>query len=90
MFKKIRTFIAIFVVALFLGGAVPTQALDRDHDNDRKCEQRIRNAENKLQQAVRKHGERSRQAEQRRHELQEARQRCHRGDRDHDQDHDHR
>ena len=45
MFKKTRTLIAIFVVALFLGGAVPTQALDRDHDNDRKCEQRIRNAE---------------------------------------------
>lgn len=91
MFNKVRTLIAALVVFAFLGGAVPTQALDRDHDNDRKCEQRIRNAEHKLQQAIRKHGERSRQAQSRRHDLEEARERCRRGhDRDHDHDHDHR
>ena len=91
MFNKIRTLIAVLVVFSFLGGAVPTQALDRDHDNDRKCEQRIRNAESKLQQAIRKHGERSRQAESRRRDLQQARERCHRGgDRDRDRDRDHR
>jgi hypothetical protein len=89
MFNKIKTLIAALVIFSFLGGAVPTQALDRDHDNDRKCEQRIHNAESKLQQAIRKHGERSRQAEQKRHQLEEARERCHR-DHDHDRDHDHR
>jgi hypothetical protein len=83
MFKKIRTLIAALVVFAFLGGAVPTQALDRDHDNERKCEQRIHNAESKLQQAIRKHGERSRQAENRRRELEQARERCRHGH-DHD------
>jgi glucosamine 6-phosphate synthetase-like amidotransferase/phosphosugar isomerase protein len=81
MLKKTKTLIAAFVVTLFLAGAVPTQAMDRDHDRERKCEQRIRNAENKLQQAIRKHGERSRQAENRRRELEEARERCRRGHR---------
>lgn len=84
MFNKVRTLIAALVVFAFLGGAVPTQAFDRDHD--RKCEQRIRNAENKLQQAIRKHGERSRQAQNRRRDLEEARERCRR---EHDRDHDH-
>jgi hypothetical protein len=89
MFNKVRTLIAALVIFAFLGGAVPTRALDRDHDNDRKCEQRIRNAENKLQQAIRKHGERSRQAQNRRHDLEEARERCRRAH-DRDRDHDHR
>ena len=79
MLKITRTLIAAFVVALFLAGAVPTQAMDRGHDWERKCEQRIRNAESKLQQAIRKHGERSRQAQNRRRELEEARERCRRG-----------
>jgi len=87
MFKKSKTLIAALVLTWFLGGAVPTQALDRDHDNDRKCEQRIRNAEVKLHDAERKHGEHSRQAEKRRHDLEEAREPCHHGDRDHDHDH---
>jgi hypothetical protein len=77
MLKKTRTLIAAFAVALFLAGAIPTQAMDR-HDWERKCEQRIRNAEYKLQQAIRKHGERSRQAQNRRRELEEARERCRR------------
>jgi len=81
MLKKTRTLIAAFVVALFLAGAVPMQAMDRNHDWERKCEQRIRNAEYKLQQAIRKHGERSRQAEHRRRELEEARERCRHGHR---------
>jgi hypothetical protein len=87
MFNKIRTLIAALVVFAFLGGAVPTQALDRDHDNDRKCEQHIRNAENKLRDAERKHGEHSRQAQNRRRDLENVRARCHRGDHDHDHDH---
>ncbi|HEY2116517.1 MAG TPA: hypothetical protein VGJ51_15575 [Candidatus Angelobacter sp.] len=89
MLKKARTLIAALVVFSFLGWVAPVQALDRDHDNDRKCEQQIRNAENKLRDAERKHGEHSRQAQNRRRDLENARARCHRGDHDHDHDHDH-
>lgn len=89
MLTKARTLIAALVVFSFLGGAVPAPALDRDHDNDRKCEQRIRNAERRLHNAERKHGEHSRQARARRHDLEEARERCHRRNRDRDHDHDH-
>ena len=88
MFKKIKTLFAAFVILSFLGGTIPARAFDRD--DDRKCEQRVRNAERKLHDAERKHGEHSRQAQARRHDLEEARERCHHGDRDRDHDHDHR
>ena len=90
MLKKARTLIAALVVFSFLGWVAPAQALDRDHDRDRKCEQRIRNAERRLRDAERRHGVHSRQAQARRHDLEEARERCHRGDRDRDHDHDRR
>lgn len=86
MLTKARTLIAGFVILSFLGGTVPARALDRD--DDRKCEDRIRKAEAKLHNAERKHGEHSRQAESRRHDLEEVRERCHRRDHD-DHDHDH-
>jgi hypothetical protein len=89
MFKKAKILIAAIVISSFLGGAVPARAMDRDHDGDRKCEQQIRNAERKLQDAERKHGGHSRQAQSKRRDLENARARCHRGDRDHDRDHDH-
>ena len=85
MLKKARTLIAALIMLSFVGGTIPARAIDRD--DDRRCEQRIRDAERKLHDAERKHGERSRQAEKRRHDLEEARERCHR--RDHD-DHDRR
>jgi hypothetical protein len=89
MLKNIKTLIAALVLTWFLAGAVPAQAFgDHDRDRDRRCEQRIRNAEEKLRYAERKHGEHSRQAQKRRHELEEARERCRRGD--HDRDHDYR
>ena len=90
MLKKARTLIAAFVILSFLSGAVPARAMDRDHDDDRRCEQQIRNAERKLHDAERKHGEHSRQAENKRRDLENVRARCHRGDRDHDHDHDRR
>jgi hypothetical protein len=89
MFKKAKTLIAAFIVLSFLSGVVPARAMDRDHDDDRKCEQQIRKAEAKLHDAERKHGEHSRQAENKRRDLENARARCHHGDRDHDHDHDH-
>ena len=42
MFQKVKTLIAAFVILSFLGGAVPARAVVRD--DDRKCEERIRNA----------------------------------------------
>jgi hypothetical protein len=75
--------LAAILAALFLfGSAAPVQAFDRDD----KCERRIHKAEENLQKAIRRHGEHSRQAEQKRHELEEAREQCHH---DHDRDHDH-
>ena len=91
MLKNIKTLIAALVFTWLLGGAVPAQAFDdHDRDRDRRCEQRIRNAEEKLRYAERKHGEHSRQAQKRRHDLEEARERCHHGDHDRDRDHDRR
>ncbi len=87
--KKIfgKTIGSALLGALFMaGGAIPARA-DRD-DHDGRCERNVRKAEHNLEKAVRKHGERSRQAEQRRHQLEEARERCHMND--HDRDHDHR
>jgi len=57
---------------LLAGGAARTQA----RDNDRQCNQRIHKAEENLRKAVDRHGEQSRQAEKRRHELEEAQRSC--------------
>jgi len=87
MTQKLKAIIAACVLTVFLAGAIPARALDRDHDrDDRKCRQRIEKAEQRLAQAERRHGPASRQAQQRRHELEEVRERCHHGDRDHDRD----
>ena len=73
-------------VSLLAAGALPAQA-DRD-DREEHCRRNVQKAEERLERAVRKHGERSRQADDRRHQLEEVRERCHmRGDdRDHDRD----
>lgn len=52
--------------------AVPMQAVDRDD----KCEHKVHKAEMSLQKAISKHGEHSRQADKRRHQLEETRERC--------------
>ncbi len=88
MLFKNRIFASLLAGCLMLGSCVATQALDRDHDRGRdKCEQKVRKAEQNLNHAIRKHGEPSRQAEQRRRQLDEARERCGRGmGHDHDRD----
>ncbi len=58
---------------LLLGSAAPMMA--RNHED--KCEKRIRKAELKLQKAIQKHGEHSRQAQARRHDVEQAREHCH-------------
>lgn len=68
-------------VSLMAGAAMPAFAY-RDRDDD--CQKNVAKAERNLDKAVRKHGERSRQAEQQRRKLEEVRERCHGGDRDHD------
>ena len=70
-------FVPVLGVLLLAGGVARTQA----GDNDRQCQQRIHRAEEKLRKEIDRHGERSRQAEKRRHELEEAQRSCG-GDRD--------
>ncbi len=86
IFLKSKLLIAALVAFGFVAGTMPVRADDRD---DRKCEQRIHKAEEQLEKAIRRHGEHSEQAEQRRHQLEETRERCHHRDHDHDHDHDH-
>lgn len=72
MLKKTRTVVATLILAGFFGAIIPTaQAFAED-----KCERRIHEAEAKLQDAIAKHGEHSRQAEKRRHDLEETRRHC--------------
>lgn len=71
--------VALLAIAGLVGSSLPARAED-------KCDRDIHKAEQKLQEAVDKHGEHSKQAEKRRHELEDVRHRC--GDH-HDMDHDH-
>lgn len=73
---------ALLGFSLLAGTALPSHARDRDD----ACRRQVQKAEQNLDKAIRKHGERSRQAEKRRRQLEKARQRCHMGDRDHDRD----
>ncbi len=75
-------FIALLSIAGLVGSSVPARA-----DRDDKCEKRIHQAEDKLRDAIQRHGEHSKQAHKRREQLEEVRRRC--GYRDHDRDHDH-
>lgn len=71
---KASLLVALLSAFLLFGGVTPTQARDRDGD----CYRRIQRAEEKLEREIHRHGPYSRQAEKRRHELEEARERCHR------------
>ena len=83
MTRKPAILAAILAAFFLLGSAVPSRALDRD---DERCERRVHKAEAALQKAIDRHGEHSRQADQKRRELEETRERC-RHDHDHDNDH---
>ena len=71
--------VALLVIVGLVGSSLPARA-------EGKCERDIHRAEDKLREAVEKHGEHSKQAEKRRHELEDVRRRC--GEH-HDMDHDH-
>jgi hypothetical protein len=73
--QSFTKFAASLVATAALGTAmfvaVPAYADDRA-----KCQHKIESAESKLDQAIRKHGERSHQAEDRRRDLNAERERC--------------
>ena len=69
--------VALLTIAGLGGSSLPARA-------DDKCERRIHQAEDKLRDAVQRHGEDSKQARKRRQELEEAKRRC--GDH-HDMEH---
>jgi hypothetical protein len=71
MLKKSKALIAGMILTGMLGAAMSTTAVAED-----RCERRIHEAEAKLQDAIAKHGEHSRQAEKRRHDLEETRRQC--------------
>ena len=48
-------------------------------DHDRECAKRIHRAEENLRKEIDRHGEHSRQAEEKRHELEEVRKACREG-----------
>jgi hypothetical protein len=73
-FRKAGLLAAALCGFLIVGGAAPAQARPRDE----RCELRIHRAEEKLEQAIHRHGPNSRQAQKRRHQLDEAREHCHR------------
>ncbi len=81
--------VALLTMVGLLGSSLPARAQDRDRDRDSKCERRIHQAEDKLRDAIQRHGEDSKQARKRRHELEEAKRQCpdHRDMDHHDNDH---
>ena len=64
---------SILMAAVFM---LSTAGLLMARDHDDRCEARVHKAERALEQAERKHGEHSRQAEKKRRELDEAREHC--------------
>jgi hypothetical protein len=67
--------VPVLAALLLVGGAARTRSCNN-------CEQRIQRAEGNLHKAIRRHGDRSRQAERRRRELEQARRSCRDGNRD--------
>ena len=87
MTRTIKTLsIALLTIAGLVGTSLPVRA---DDDRREQCERRIHQAEDKLRDAIQRHGEDSRQAHKRREQLEEAKRQCADYDRDHHQDHDH-
>jgi len=61
--------VALLTIVGLVGSSLPAWA-------DEKCDRDIHKAEQKLREAVDKHGEHSKEAEKRRRELDEVRHRC--------------
>ena len=75
--ENLKRLAASAVVTAALGGAILANVPRLYADDDRaECQHRIERAESKLDQAIRKHGEGSHQAEERRMALRAERERC--------------
>ena len=89
MTRRLRILsVALLTIAGLVGTSLPVRA---DDDRHERCEKRIHQAEDRLRDAIHRHGEDSRQARKRREELERARRDCpdmehHDHDRDHDRD----
>jgi len=70
------------LISLLLGGCLFGGVVSLRADQRSDCDKRIRKAEDNLHKEIRKHGEHSRQAQDRRRDLDQARDRCR--DFDHD------
>jgi hypothetical protein len=68
-----RTFKILSVVALTVAGMIGSSQVVVAQS---RCERRIHQAEENLRVAIERHGEHSRQAEKRRHELDEVHRSC--------------
>jgi hypothetical protein len=82
------TMLAAVLGGMFVVGGGAAFGADREKDRE-KCEQRIHKAEENLRKQIYHHGERSRQAEIARDNLDEQRDKCRREFREHDRDRDH-
>jgi hypothetical protein len=90
MTRNIRIlFVALLMIVGLAGSSLTVRAEDRD-DRHEACERRVHQAEDKLRDAIQRHGEDSRQAHKRREQLEEVKRQCGDRDRDHHEgDHDH-
>jgi hypothetical protein len=74
---KSRSLKGLIVAGLIAGMLVMVPSVEAQRrPNNNKCAQRIRQAEYNLQRAIQRNGQRSKQAAQRRRQLETARERC--------------
>ena len=78
--------VALLTIVGLVGSTLPVRA---DDDRRERCERRIHQAEDKLRDAIQRHGEDSRQAYKRREQLEQVRRNCPDRHDDHHDDHDH-
>ena len=74
--QRLKGIAATAVMTTALGTAMLVSVPQAYADDHGKCQRQIERAESELDQAIRKHGERSHQAEQRRRDLNAERERC--------------
>jgi hypothetical protein len=77
--------VALLTIVGLVGSTLPVRA---DDDRHERCERRIHQAEDKLRDAIQRHGEGSKQAHKRREQLEQVRRNCPDRHDDHDHDHD--
>jgi hypothetical protein len=74
--QSVKRIAASAVMTAALGAAMFVAVPQAYADEHAKCQHAIERAESKLDEAVRKHGERSHEAESRRRDLNAERERC--------------